>query len=151
MRGRDIALFFLQYLAVYSSGSLLFNLVIVDNLLQEVFEDLVSWRGPGVFCSCSWYSDMSVPIWKWKLDTWELLSIIRCDLDCEMQLLEAGLAFLAFNCSVIWQFWSWKRRVVVLICGVQINFSLVLLRSVFLNFFLLWWGFDVSFGLFFLQ
>jgi hypothetical protein len=42
MRGRDIALFFLQYLAVYYSGSLLFNLVIVDNLLQEVFEDLVS-------------------------------------------------------------------------------------------------------------
>ncbi len=42
MGGRDIVLFFLQYLAVSSSGSLLFNLVIVDNLLQEVFEDLVS-------------------------------------------------------------------------------------------------------------
>ena len=42
MRGRDIVLFFLQYLAVSSSASLLFNLVIVDNLLQEVFEDLVS-------------------------------------------------------------------------------------------------------------
>ncbi len=42
MRGRDIVLFFLQYLAVSFPGSLLFNLVIVDNLLQEVFEDLVS-------------------------------------------------------------------------------------------------------------
>ena len=42
MRGRDIVLFFLQYSAVSSFDSLLFNLVIVDNLLQEVFEDLVS-------------------------------------------------------------------------------------------------------------
>ncbi len=42
MRGRDIVLFFLQYLAVSSFDSLLFNSVIVDNLLQEVFEDLVS-------------------------------------------------------------------------------------------------------------
>ncbi len=40
-RGRDIVVYFLWYSVAVSCGVLLFNLVIVDNLLQEVFEDLV--------------------------------------------------------------------------------------------------------------
>jgi hypothetical protein len=41
MRGRDILPSSIVFVVV-SRGFLLFNLVIVDNLLQEVFEDLVS-------------------------------------------------------------------------------------------------------------
>ena len=41
MRGRDIVIYFLWYFVAVSCGFFIFKLVIVDNLLQEVFEDLV--------------------------------------------------------------------------------------------------------------
>jgi hypothetical protein len=41
MLGRFIAFYFLWYFVVVFRGLFLFNLVIVDNLFQEVFEDLV--------------------------------------------------------------------------------------------------------------
>ena len=41
MRGRDIVFLYLWYFVVVSRGFFIFNLVIVDNLFQEVFEDLV--------------------------------------------------------------------------------------------------------------
>jgi hypothetical protein len=41
MRGRFIAFYLLCYFVVVSHGFFIFNLVIVDNLFQEVFEDLV--------------------------------------------------------------------------------------------------------------
>jgi hypothetical protein len=41
MRGRFIAFYLLWHFVVVSRGFFIFNLVIVDNLFQEVFEDLV--------------------------------------------------------------------------------------------------------------
>jgi hypothetical protein len=41
MRGRFIAFYLLWHFVVVSCGFFTFNVVIVDNLLQEVFEDLV--------------------------------------------------------------------------------------------------------------
>jgi hypothetical protein len=41
MRGRFIGFYLLWYFVAVSRGFFIFNLVIVDNLLQEVFEDLV--------------------------------------------------------------------------------------------------------------
>ncbi len=41
MRGRNIVFYFLWHFVVVSRGFPIFNLVIVDNLFQEVFEDSV--------------------------------------------------------------------------------------------------------------
>ena len=136
MRGRDIALFFFcsiwQCLLLVPYYSTWWLLIICCRrslrtwCLEEGQEFSAHARD-----TWTWVCRF----WKWKLDTWELLSIIWCDLDCEIQRPEAGLASLAFNCSVIRQLWSWKRRVLVLICGVQINFLWFCAICVFFTFF----------------
>ena len=149
MRGRFIAFYLLWHSVVVSRGFFIFNLVIVDNLFQEVFEDLVPWRGPGVSAqardpwtlACRFESENRT-LWNcWRL------SLKWCRLWNSAARGRAGfcwhLADLLLDSS-----WSWKRCVVVLICGVLIcSFLFWFCATYVFNFLLCWWGLTSLFNL----
>ncbi len=95
-----------------SSGSSLFNLVIVDNLLQEVFEDLVSWRGPGVSAQARdpWTLACRFGSENRTLGNCCRLSLKRCRL---WNSAARGWAGFCWHLAALTldSFWSWKRRV----------------------------------------
>ncbi len=125
----------------------IFNLVIVDNLFQEVFEDLVPWRGPGVSAQAR--------------DLWTL----ACRFESENRTLRncrrlfpkwfrlwnsaaRGWAGYCYHVAALFldSSWSWKR------CGFSANlwranivlFLFGFVRPMFLTFFSVLMRFDAS-------
>ena len=150
MRGRDILLSS-RVLCSGFSRSLIYKLLIVDNLLQEVFEDPVSWRGPGVSAqardpwtlACRFESENRT-LWNcWRL------SLKRCRL---WNLAARGRAGFCWHSAdlLLDSSWSGKRCALVLIRGVLIcSFLIWFCATYVFNFLLCWWGLTSLFDLLF--
>ncbi len=126
--------------------------MIVDNLLQEVFEDLVPWRGPGISAqardpwtlACQFESENRT-LW----NCWRIFSK-RCRPWNSAARGRAGfcwhLADLLLDSS-----WGWKRRVFSAnLWRANLFFSYLVLCDLCFQFFLCWWGLTSLFDLLFL-
>ncbi len=135
MRGRFIAFYLLLHFVVVSRGFFIFNLVIVDYLFQEVFEDLVPWRGPGVSAQAR---DLWILACRFESENRTLWNCCRLfPKRCRLWNLAArGWAGYCYHVAALFldSSWSWKRRVLVLICGALICSFLIWFCAIYVFF-----------------